>query len=315
MNEAIRYDKGLGNAAIYARLMNSSLQYYNFSSLQFVATEESGCKLFMTEYPDISPALSWYITPLTPPAGGPYNIDIVLASDSSVIGNDVVTTETVAQSQNGSTLSDLLLIILGRLAKSGPPQLDIYTAANMVMDIIYKRLMVKNSDLIVDQFVQPVTANLASVTLPTDFMGFFELPNLSGRYWYLTPLPKHQRAQHFTAGTPKYYELRGTTMTLVPAPNENVTVVGQYYRKPVKITAIADVIPFEGLFDTVIQEAIIAVSQQGAGIVTDQTFQAMLYKQIDEILPFRAPRTVTYLQFREPGQRALQGSHPDYFNC
>jgi len=103
-------------------------------------------------------------------------------------------------------------------------------------------------------------------------------------------------------------------MTMFPIPIANVTVMGQYYKKPVKLQSMSDAVPFNSLFDFAIQEAVIAVCQMGMAAITDKNFSAILYKQIDEVLPFRAPRQVQFRQTIEAGQRNAMGSSPYYFN-
>lgn len=88
MLESLRYDKGLGNAAVYARIPNAG-QFWDFVGAAWAATETADCKLFMTEFADSSEVSSWYYVELTPPDGGPYSIEIVQDSTDAVIGNDI----------------------------------------------------------------------------------------------------------------------------------------------------------------------------------------------------------------------------------
>ncbi|KKW05295.1 MAG: hypothetical protein UY41_C0057G0001 [Candidatus Moranbacteria bacterium GW2011_GWE1_49_15] len=314
MNESFRYDKGLGDAAIYMRLLNSAGEFYDFLATSFVSVENANCQLLMTEFPDSSTEQSWYYVTFESPAGGPFAIEIVLVSTAEVIGYDTVFSSTEASEAGETSIGDLLDIVIGRFAKiNKPPMIDFLTAANMTMDIIYRRLMTKKSELILGSFSQAVLANASTVTLPTDFQGFFERPYISGSTWHLDPLPGEYRASLTTPGRPQFYELRGTTMTLFPRTSAALTIVGQYYKKPVKFTALTNVIPYNGLIDNVLQEGSIAVGMTGMGALLDAQFQAIMSKMIDEVLAFRSPRTVRFHYTYENSQR-MRGAHPDYFN-
>jgi hypothetical protein len=365
MNEAIRYDNGLGNAEIYARVTNG-LSYYNFSSALWVGYDAIGCRVFMHEYPDNSTTQSWYAIALPLiPAGGPYGVDIVRLSSGLVIGNDIIpqSTDVVLPILSSlTTVEDIFDVVLQRLAAIKKPiQLDFFTSLNLAVDIIFRRLLVRRSEIVQGSFAQAVTApatyssastyaigtyvnygnhiylcnttisvpeafnathwtsidsttSPVSITLPGDFFGFSERPYIQGRRCLLEPLPVEAKATISSPATPLFYELRGNTATLYPIPTENITVMAQYYKKPAKLTALTDGIPFNELFIFAIQEAVIDICQIGVAAVVDKTFTAVLYKQIDEILPFRAPRQVRFRQTIEGGQRAAMGSTPYYFN-
>ena len=364
MNESLRTDKGLGNSEVYARVVNGAL-FYDFSAVAWVSVETSGCRVFLAEYPDSSPVQSWYAGNLPPvPAGGPYGVDIVRLSSGTVIGNDFITQSTdvvLPLPTSAGNTQDIFDIVLQRLAAIKKPiQMDFFTAINATIDIIFRRLLIRKSEIVQGSFAQSVTAppayNPAStytvglytnygnqifqcstaitvpeafntahwtlvdpttspitITLPNDFFGFSERPYLQGRRILLEPLPVEAKAVLNSASTPIYYELRGNIATLYPIPVTNVTVMAQYYKKPAKITGITDNIPFNGLFDFAIQEAVVDICQMGMAVLIDKNFTGILYKQIDEVLSFRAPRQVHFRQTVEGNQRNNAGSSPYYF--
>jgi len=315
MNESIRYDKGLGNSEVYARVVNNT-QFYNFSTVAWVDSEVSGCRIFLTEYPDSSTTQSWYAENLPAvPVGGPYGVDIVRLSSGDTIGNDLITQSTdVVLPIDDSVIKaqDIFDVVLQRLAAIKKPiQLDFYGSLNATIDIIFRRLLLRQSDIIQGSFSQAVVAPATTITLPADFFGFSERPYISGTKCLLNPLPSESKMSFTEASTPRYYELRGKTATLYPTPSQNVTILAQYYKKPVKITAFTDNIPFNGLFDFAIQEAVIDVCQMGMAVVIDKNFMGILYKQIDEVLSFRTPKQVGFFQTIEGGQRIP--TSPYYF--
>lgn len=88
MNIAIRYDKGMGNAEVYARLLGPS-GFWNFLNSAWDATETAATRAFMPELADSSTETSWYQSTITPPSGGPYAVEYVRISTGAVIGNDI----------------------------------------------------------------------------------------------------------------------------------------------------------------------------------------------------------------------------------
>lgn len=318
MNESLRYDKGLGNSEVYCRVTNGNL-FFNFSTIAWVGTEVAGCRVFLTEYPDTSTVQSWYAGVIPPvPVGGPYGVDVVRLSTGAVIGNDFITQSVdVVLPIDSSAIkaSELFDVVLQRLAAIKKPiQIDFFNALNATVDIIFRRLLVRKSEIIEGSFSQAVIAPTATVTLPGDFFGFAERPYLSGTTSLLDPIPAEMKSGLSASSTPLYYELRGRTMTLYPVPVSNITVIGQYYQKPVKITSLSASVPFNSLFDFAIQEAVIDICQMGMAAITDKNFTALLYKQIDEILPFRAPRQISFMATQVHSQRFYRGSSPYYFN-
>ena len=92
MQETIRYDKGLGNAAVYVRITNSG-QFWDFVAQNWTGVEAANCHVFMEEFDDTSATQSWYWADLEganagPVGSGPYNIDIMLTGNLAPIGND-----------------------------------------------------------------------------------------------------------------------------------------------------------------------------------------------------------------------------------
>jgi len=98
MNKSHRYTIGLGNATIFLRIRNSIREYYNFITGEWDAAESADTQKFMTEYPDSSPLDSGYVVEFTAPTGGPFDVEIVDSTDSTVIA----LTDTTSSSASGS---------------------------------------------------------------------------------------------------------------------------------------------------------------------------------------------------------------------
>ena len=84
----IRTTKGLGNATVYARLRNSSGEFWDFVGLAWVTPITANCKLFLPEYADNDTLESIYMGSASIPAGGPWIQEAVNDSTDSVYGAD-----------------------------------------------------------------------------------------------------------------------------------------------------------------------------------------------------------------------------------
>ena len=88
-NVTLRYDKGLGNAAVYCRMPNAG-QFWNFTTLQWQGAEND---FYLAEFADTSAIQSWYYASLPVPTGGPYPIEIWY--NGQMVGNDISISETL----------------------------------------------------------------------------------------------------------------------------------------------------------------------------------------------------------------------------
>jgi hypothetical protein len=84
----VRTTKGLGDATVYARLRNSSGQYWDFVALSWVTTINANCKLLLLEYADADTLESLYMSSAPVPAGGPWIQEAVNDSTNQVYGSD-----------------------------------------------------------------------------------------------------------------------------------------------------------------------------------------------------------------------------------
>lgn len=84
----VRTTKGLGDSAVYARLKNATGQYWDFTALAWVNTENSNCKVLLFEYADSDTLESLYMTDALVPPGGPWIEEAVQVSNGEVIAFD-----------------------------------------------------------------------------------------------------------------------------------------------------------------------------------------------------------------------------------
>jgi len=107
----IRYTAGLGDAAIYTRLRNSTGQFWDFTNLAWIdGPETTDCRVFLLEHDDLDSVDSLYSAPATLPAGGPWVEEVVLESNSRVLGYD---NTTVPIQSTSLTLREMLYAYIG----------------------------------------------------------------------------------------------------------------------------------------------------------------------------------------------------------
>jgi len=129
----IRYTAGLGDAAIYTRLRNTTGQFWDFSGLAWVATETPACQVWLLERDDGDAVDSLYSAPATLPAGGPWVEEAILASNNRVLGYD---NTSVAIESTQLTIKQLLFAYIGsasnifsKVTGSFVGTLDFYTCS------------------------------------------------------------------------------------------------------------------------------------------------------------------------------------------
>jgi hypothetical protein len=97
MNESLRYDSGLGNNEVYARVVHNS-SFWDFSTLSWQVTETQTCRVSLTETVTNTDGTSWYVGAFNSPPGGIFPVEIVRVSTGAIIGNDITQNDTTITS-------------------------------------------------------------------------------------------------------------------------------------------------------------------------------------------------------------------------
>jgi len=79
-----RLVSGLGNTGVYVRIINTGGNYYNFISSLWDVSEGANNRFFLNEYADYS-STSLYAANVPIPLNGPYQVEVVLFSDFSIV--------------------------------------------------------------------------------------------------------------------------------------------------------------------------------------------------------------------------------------
>ncbi len=156
--------------------------------------------------------------------------------------------------------------VLNYCKKKLPEHQDLYPYLNEAVRLVAKRLFINRSSLIKADFSQAVTSGESSVTMPSDFWGLVENPYEDGKTFKLEPLPNRTTQLNYSStGTPQWFEMQGlSTMTIIPATSSTTTINGKYFQKPAELTKDTDIMPYNELFDTVIQQLILMQFKDGS---------------------------------------------------
>jgi hypothetical protein len=165
--------------------------------------------------------------------------------------------------------------------------------------MISKRLFYHKSIIIKGELSVTFTAGSSTTALPDNFWGLIGKPYVNGDTVELQPIPNNkEKLFHTTAAQPRYYELAfsstggaysGPQMKLYPGASTETTVNGMYWSRPAKVSKPSDAVPFNEMFDDVIQEAVIHIYQTGlsSGNPSDLgLLKEYINTSVDEIVPY-----------------------------
>ena len=108
--------------------------------------------------------------------------------------------------------------------------------------------------------------------------------------------PSSYEIQTQVVGEPKYFELKNTTLHIYPCYYEEVIVYGDCFIKPTELSATTETIPFDELFDDVIEEYVVKIVRSGFTGADKKSdpglLQYLTWQAVDEILAIRSQTQV-----------------------
>lgn len=127
--------------------------------------------------------------------------------------------------------------------------------------------------------------------MPDDFWGFIgEDPYMDGYMRTMLPLPNQQTAlANTSAGTPSYYKLKNNRLYVYPGTSSDITIKGDYWKKPQALSAMNDYVPWNEQFDDVISEYLSKVLIAGVA-ASDEALHVFLNESVALITSKRSRR-------------------------
>ncbi len=133
-----------------------------------------------------------------------------------------------------------------------------------------------------------ITSGADLALLPVNFWGMTERPQIVGQRFPLSPIPNQATKLHYAGrtGPVQHYELAGDKMRLYPGTGTDIIIIGDYWKKPARLTDMDDILPFNDLFNDAIEEYLIGVL--GGGPMAAMTaVKAMMLDSVDLIVKKR----------------------------
>lgn len=231
---------------------------------------------------------------------------VVIAEDSVVMSVDVVASSGTIPFSGGSTAAEMFNTVLPRLGEGGL-KVPFLPAVQTVLDVIARRLWFKRSDLAkANMGPSDLSAGVNTITMPADFMGFDGTPFIvkdTGDV-DLTQLPPAGRGKYKLPGTPRYYQVLGPNLYLFPTPDSAVSVGAVYYQNAPRLTGMDSVIPYGGIFDLIIADAVVMIGEGGVAATGTAPFQYLINQYVDAVCRDRNPKNIGFFQVPSGNQRS-----------
>lgn len=168
-----------------------------------------------------------------------------------------------------------------------PDRDNLYPAINTALRLISKRLFYHKSSLIKSNLSETISASSSSVSLPSDFWGLMENPWLTGQTSRLRPVPDPSIELNYTTDAiPEYFEVVGFTLNLYPGYSAGGTLRGKYWVRATKLTSPLDIIPFQEMFDDVLEESLLEVYAKKKDTNEVTMLRELINRSVDEIVPY-----------------------------
>lgn len=191
------------------------------------------------------------------------------------------------------TAQELFDTLLPRLASAAPPSDTFIGALNNAIDVISRRLMYRRSQLLIKNATDDIAVGDEAVALPPDYCGFDGRPKVGNTD--LTMLPPGMRNTFDSPGSPQYYDLIGGRLNIYPTAVAAATIKYSYFARPEKLTQLADDIPWYGLLDSIIGEALVEIGRTGQWSSVTAQWELFIGRQVDLLLRMYAPGEVTLM--------------------
>lgn len=182
-----------------------------------------------------------------------------------------------------------------------------------VIEIITERLWFRRSDMLREDVSYSLSISDNEAFLPAEFLAIAAEPfvlDVNNHVTLLTNLHESKRYDYINeTGAPKFYTLYNTTVTIYPTTAATTTLIIPCYLKPSPLVSMADLLPFNGVFNQLIGDSAVKISNVGLGLLADGTFVASLQEKIDKMINMRNKKTIYFRQTRSGSQHLFNNSN------
>lgn len=186
-----------------------------------------------------------------------------------------------------------------------------------VIELITERLWFRKSDLLIQEFVYTIPQGTSTVQMPSEFLAMQYYPYLqntdTNEVIILSNIHESRVHDYLGQDRTKYYELLNTNINIYPPTNREYDFKIRVYAKPTALTTMTDSMPFNGLFNQLIGDYAVRISNVGLGLLADATFVTALNEKVDKMINLRNTKNIYWKQTRTSRQYLYNNINPDYF--
>ncbi len=148
---------------------------------------------------------------------------------------------------------------------------------------IINRLLQLRSDALVQEVDVDIAAGDDTADLPDEFMSLSRRPRIIGGA-FLNMLTSNDTSALETAATPAFYRIIGKVIQVFPPTDADISIRMLARLRLDAPAAMSDVIPFNGDFDQIYVDGVVAVLAGGIKAMNAKTYIAGIQMQVDQIL-------------------------------
>lgn len=163
------------------------------------------------------------------------------------------------------------------------PTCSLVEATRLTHTAIINRLLQVKSDVLVEELLIAVPANDDIGHLPDDYQSLARRPQIVGGD-FLTVLTSSDTSALETAGTPKYYQIIGKLLQVFPPTDTAINIKLLARLRPAAPALMDDDLPFNGAFDQVYIDGVVAILSGGIKAMNAKTYLQGIQLQVDQII-------------------------------
>jgi hypothetical protein len=180
------------------------------------------------------------------------------------------------------TLQELLDIVEPSMPGMNPA-CSFVEAVRLTHTTIINRLVQVRSDALVQEITVDIATGEDIGYLPDEFMSLSRRPQIVGGA-FLNMLTSNDTSALETAAVPSFYRIVGKLIQVFPPTNAAITIKMLARLRLDVPAAMYDDLPFNGDFDQVYIDGVVAVLSGGLAAMNAKTYVPVIQLQVDQML-------------------------------
>lgn len=180
------------------------------------------------------------------------------------------------------TLAELLDIIEPSMPGT-EATCSLVEAVRLTHTAIVNRLVQLRSDALVQEITADISSGDDLGYLPDEFMSLSRRPQIVGGS-FLNMLTSNDTSTLETAAVPRFYQVVGKLIQVFPPTNANISIKMLARIRPDAPVEFTDDIPFNGDFDQIYIDGVLAVLSGGIAAMNAKAYVPGVQIQVDQLL-------------------------------